>query len=190
MKVGLFFGSFNPIHVGHLIIADTVLNNSDLNRIWFVVSPQNPFKTSSKLLHEFDRLDMVRAAINDNPNFHASDIEFSLPRPSYTATTLAYLSDKYKSYNFKVIIGEDNLENFKNWRNYEVILEQYGLYVYPRPKSSGSDLKQNEQVVLVEAPKMDISSTYIRKSVMEGKSVRYLVTDEVNDLIESRKYYQ
>ena len=190
MKVGLFFGSFNPIHIGHLIIAETILNNSDLNKIWFVVSPQNPFKSSSALLHEFDRMDMVRAAIEDNPDFHASDIEFNLPKPSYTATTLAFLSDKYKSYSFKVIIGEDNLEKFTNWRNYEVILEEYGLYVYPRPKSSNSKLKEHDNVYLIDAPKMDISSTYIRQALSKGKTARYMVPPKTYELILSRKYYQ
>jgi nicotinate-nucleotide adenylyltransferase len=190
MKVGLFFGSFNPIHIGHLIIAETVLNNSDLSKIWFVVSPQNPFKQSSSLLHEFDRIDMVRAAIGDNPDFHASDIEFSLPRPSFTATTLAYLTDRYRSYSFKVIIGEDNLDNFNGWHNYEVILREYGLYVYPRPRSSDSEFKRHENVSMVDAPKMDISSTYIRKAIQSGKSSRYLVPPEAYELIISRKYYQ
>ena len=117
MKIGLFFGSFNPIHIGHLIIAQSILNNSDLEKVWFIVSPQNPLKDSASLLHEFDRIDMVREAIGNHPDFHASDIEFSLPKPSYTSHTLAYLSERFSSYDFKLIIGEDNLSSFNKWKN-------------------------------------------------------------------------
>ncbi len=193
MKVGLFFGSFNPIHIGHLIIANSVVQLSDLQQVWFVVSPQNPFKRKSNLLHEFDRFDMVRLAITDNANLNVSDIEFNLPRPSYTATTLAALSDKYPKNTFKVIMGSDNLTHFHKWRNYKVILEEYGVVVYPRP---GSPLKSQgfkdeyKNVQLVEAPLMEISATLIRRLIKEGKSIRYLVPNEVAQHIHFKKLYR
>ncbi|MEM7549137.1 MAG: nicotinate (nicotinamide) nucleotide adenylyltransferase [Bacteroidota bacterium] len=189
MRVGLLFGSFNPIHIGHLIIAQSVLNNSDLEKIWFVVSPQNPFKDSGSLLHEFDRIDMVREAIGNHPDFHASDIEFSLPKPSYTSHTLAYLSERFSSYDFKLIIGEDNLLSFDRWKNYEAILNDYGVYVYPRPVEKNSEFKSNSNITVVDAPVVDISSTLIRKYIKEGKSVQYLTPEPVYELIKSRKYY-
>jgi len=190
MKIGLFFGSFNPIHIGHLIIANTMAETTDLDEVWFVVSPQNPFKKNQSLLHEFDRYDMVSAAISDNPIFRVSDIEFNLPKPSYTIDTLAYLSDKHPQNSFVLIIGEDNLAQFTNWKNYEQILNQYELYVYPRPNSTNSNLRNHPKVKLVGAPLLEISATYIRSLVKQEKSIRYLVSKEVEELIVSRKYYQ
>ncbi len=190
MKVGLFFGSFNPIHVGHLIIGNTMAQTTDLDEVWYVVSPQNPFKKNQSLLHEFDRLDMVAAAINDTPYLRVSDIEFNLLKPSYTIDTLTYLSDKHPQHSFVLIIGEDNLAQFKNWKNYEQILEQYSLYVYPRPNSPDSTLREHSAVRMVEAPLLEISATYIRNLIKQEKSVRYLVSKEVEEMIVSRKYYQ
>ncbi|MGN6646333.1 MAG: nicotinate (nicotinamide) nucleotide adenylyltransferase [Cytophaga sp.] len=190
MKIGLFFGSFNPIHVGHLIIGNTMTETTDLDEVWYVVSPQNPFKKNQSLLHEFDRYDMVAAAIADNPAFRVSDIEFNLPKPSYTIDTLTYLSDKYPQHAFVLIIGEDNLDQFTNWKNYEQILAQYELYVYPRPDSSNNVLREHPKVKLVDAPLLEISATYIRNLVNKGKSIRYLVSKEVEELILSRKYYR
>jgi len=189
MKIGLFFGSFNPIHIGHLIIANTFVETTDLEEVWFIVTPQNPFKKNQSLLHEFDRYDMVNAAISDNLKLRVSDIEFNLPRPSYTINTLTYLSDKYPTHSFVLIIGEDNLDQFKNWKNYNQILEQYALYVYPRPESTTSDLMNHPHVQMVDAPLIEISATYIRNLIRQGKSIRYLVSKEVEDLILSRKYY-
>ncbi len=189
MKIGLFFGSFNPIHVGHLIIGNTMAETTDLQEVWYVVSPQNPFKKNQSLLHEFDRFDMVTAAIFDNPKLRASDIEFNLPKPSYTIDTLTYLSDKYPQHTFVLIIGEDNLEQFKNWKNFEQILQQYELYVYPRPVAANSELHKHSKVRMVEAPLLEISATYIRSLVKQGKSIRYLVSKEVEELILSRKFY-
>lgn len=189
MKIGLFFGSFNPIHVGHLIIANTMAETTDLDEVWFVVSPQNPFKKNQSLLHEFDRYDMVSAAIFNNPTFRVSDIEFNLPKPSYTIDTLTYLSDKHPQHSFVLIIGEDNLDQFTNWKNHEQILNQYALYVYPRPNSTNSNLRNHPKVTLVQAPLLEISATYIRNLVKEEKSIRYLVSKEVEELILSRKYY-
>ena len=189
MEIGLFFGSFNPIHSGHLVIANMMVELSDLDKVWFVVSPQNPLKRSNNLLHEFDRLDMVRAAIHDNYKLEANDAEFNLPKPSYTVNTLAYLAEKHPEKKFKVIIGEDNLLNFERWKNYQVILDHFGLYVYPRPNTQPSPLKTHPHVKFVDAPLMDISATFIRNCVKKNKSIRYLVPDPVEEIIRSRGYY-
>ena len=188
-KIGLFFGSFNPIHMGHLIIANIMAQNTDLDKVWLVVSPQNPFKPSKGLLHEFDRYDLVKAAIADNYKLEASDVEFHLPKPSYTIHTLAYLTEKYPNKEFKVIIGEDNLENFTKWKNHEQILIQFGLYVYPRPHVTNSDLKRHPQVTIVEAPMIDISATYIRNCIKNNKSIRYLVPEPVENMIRMKNFY-
>lgn len=189
MKVGLFFGSFNPIHVGHLIIANIAYQATDLDEVWFVVSPQNPFKKNKNLLHEFDRIDLVREAISEEYHFKASDIEFDMPKPSYTVDTLAVLIDKYQQHRFSLILGEDNLVSFRKWKNHQVILEDFGLIVYPRPNSKESDLADHPRVKMIEAPQMDISATLIRKMVREGKSIKYLVPDSVEALILSRKLF-
>ncbi|SOD95795.1 nicotinate (nicotinamide) nucleotide adenylyltransferase [Spirosoma fluviale] len=189
MKIGLFFGSFNPIHVGHLIIANTMATTTDLEQVWFVVSPQNPFKKTKSLLHEFDRLDMVERAIADNSRLKATNIEFSMPKPSYTIDTLTRLGEKYPQHTFRLIMGEDNLEQFANWKNYDKILEYYGLYVYPRPKSKESEFKIHPNVRLVEAPLLDISATFIRDSICANRSIRYMVPDVVEEMIERKKFY-
>ena len=188
MKVGLFFGSFNPIHMGHLIVAQTIRELTDLDEIWFIVSPQNPFKKNSRLLHEFDRLDMVRAAIDDNYSFRASDIEFNMPRPSYTIDTLTYLTEKHPQHQFRLLIGQDNLVNFHKWKNYQQILDNFGLIVYPRP-FKGEMTREYEQVQFVDAPKIDISATLIRRMVKENKSPKYLLPDEVLDMIAAKQFY-
>jgi nicotinate-nucleotide adenylyltransferase len=188
-KVGLFFGSFNPIHVGHLIIANTMLEEEAIDEVWFIVSPQNPFKKQKTLAHEFDRIDLVEAAIADHFHMKASDIEFNMPKPSYTSDTLAYLTDKYPDYHFKLIIGEDNLKSFPKWKNHEVILEEFGLLVYPRPNAKPSPLKEHPNVKFIEAPMMDISATFIRKSIKNNKSVKYLVPESVLESIKAKKLY-
>ena len=190
MKIGLFFGSFNPIHTGHMIIANLMVETTDLDKVWFVVSPQNPFKPSKGLLHEFDRYDMVQAAVYGNYKLEVSDVEFQMPKPSYTIDTLAYLTEKHSTKEFKVIIGEDNLANFTKWKNYHRILEDYGLYVYPRPNAQPSELKQHPSVKMVDAPLIDISATFIRTCIRKGQSVRYLVPDAVEALIRNKKFYQ
>lgn len=190
MTIGLLFGSFNPIHSGHLIIANILQESTDLNQVWFVVSPQNPFKKKSTLLHEFDRLDMVRAAIYDNYNFQASDIEFSMPRPSYTIDTLIYLQERHPDYKFKVIMGEDNLTHFHKWKNHELILNNYGVIVYPRPDVAPVELKNHINVQVVEAPLLDISATFIRNYVKKGYSLRYLVPAPVEEIIRAKKFFQ
>jgi nicotinate-nucleotide adenylyltransferase len=189
LKIGLFFGSFNPIHVGHLIIANIMAETTDLNKVWFIVSPQNPHKPSKGLLHEFDRYDMVRAAVYDSFKLEVSDIEFHLPKPSYTIHTLVHLKEKHPDKDFKVIIGEDNLTNFTKWKNYERILEHYGLYVYPRPGTQLSDLKMHPNVKMVDAPMIDISATFIRSCIRKNQSIRYLVPDAVEEKIRANGFY-
>lgn len=189
MRVGLFFGSFNPIHIGHLAIANIMVESTDLEQVWFVVSPQNPLKKAESLAHEFDRLDMVEVAIYDNPKLRATNIEFEMPKPSYTVDTLAYLSDKYPDYQFSLIIGEDNLKSFPKWKNYEVILNQYGLNVYPRPNTGKSQLKGHPSVKWIKAPLFNISATFIRNLLQQNKSIKYLVPDSVIEVIKSRKLY-
>ena len=189
-KIGLFFGSFNPIHMGHMIIANVMAENTDLNKVWFVVSPQNPFKPSKGLLHEFDRYDMIKAAIADNYKLEVSDVEFNLPKPSYTIDTLAVLTEKHPTKSFKLIIGEDNLINFEKWKNHDQILDNYGLYVYPRPNVTNSDLKRHANVKMVEAPLLDISATYIRQCLKDNKSVRYLVPEPVEQMLRLRNFYK
>ncbi len=189
-KIGLFFGSFNPIHIGHLIIANIMAENTDLSKVWFVVSPQNPFKPSKSLLHEFDRYDMVKAAIADHYKLEVSDVEFNLPKPSYTIHTLAYLTEKYPDKAFKVIIGEDNLENFAKWKNHDQILDQFGLYVFPRPHVTNSEFTRHPHVNIIEAPLLDISATYIRSCIKSNKSIRYLVPEPVEQMIRLKSFYR
>ena len=188
-KIGLLFGSFNPIHTGHLIIANVMAENTDLDKVWFVVSPQNPFKPAKSLLHEFDRYDMVKAAIADNYKLEVSDMEFNLPKPSYTIDTLVVLTEKNPQKKFRVILGEDNLSNFEKWKNYSQLLDQYGLYVYPRPGSVSSSIVNHPHVIKVDAPLLDISATYIRQCIKDKKSIRYLVPEPVEQMIRSRNYY-
>lgn len=199
MKIGLFFGSFNPIHIGHLIIANVMAENTDLKKVWLVVSPQNPLKPSKGLLHEFDRYDMAKAAVADHYKLEVSDVEFHLPKPSYTIRTLFHLAEKHPDRDFKVIMGEDNLESFTKWKNHEQILEHWGLYVYPRPSDSSgrarphvtnSDLKRHAHVQMVDAPRMDISATYIRKCIKDNKSIRYLVPEPVETIIRLKGFYK
>jgi nicotinate-nucleotide adenylyltransferase len=190
MKIGLFFGSFNPIHVGHLIIANLMAETTDLKKVWFVVSPQNPLKPSKGLLHEFDRYDMVRAAIFNNYKLEVSDIEFHLPKPSYTIHTLVHLHEKFPDKEFKIIMGEDNLASFTRWKNYERILKDYGLYVYRRPNVQLSELHTHPNVTFVEAPLLDISATFIRNCIRNKQSVRYLVPDVVEEMIRAKGFYQ
>jgi nicotinate-nucleotide adenylyltransferase len=190
MKVGLLFGSFNPIHIGHLILANYMATNTDLNAVWLVVSPQNPFKQSSTLLHEFDRLQMVTLAIADNEYLGVSNIEFNMPKPSYTIDTLTYLQEKYPSYEFVLIMGEDNLPLFPKWKNYERILEYFKVYVYPRSGSVTAELPVMQNVTFVKAPILDISATFIRQCIKQEKSIHYMVPDAVADYIKVHKLYQ
>jgi nicotinate-nucleotide adenylyltransferase len=187
--IGLFFGSFNPVHIGHLIIANAMAEHAGFSKVWFVVSPQNPFKPAKGLLHEFDRFDLVQAAIADNPKLAVSDVEFHLPRPGYTIDTLNFLAEKHPDKKFSIILGEDNLESLPRWKSPEEIMLRYGIYVYPRPDISSSTLDDHPSVHKVEAPMVDISATYIRNCIRQGKSIRYLVPDVVDEMIRRKGYY-
>ncbi len=190
MKIGLFFGSFNPIHIGHLIIANVMAEHTDLSKVWLIVSPQNPFKPSKTLLHEFDRYDLAKAAVADHYKIDVSDVEFHLPRPSYTIDTLTHLHEKFPEKAFKVIIGEDNLVQFSRWKNHTQILDQYGLYVYPRPGTEAHEWRHHPAIHYVQAPLLDVSATYIRQCIREGKSIRYLVPEPVERMIEQKHFYR
>ncbi len=189
MKIGLYFGSFNPIHNGHLIIANYIANNSDIQKIWFIVSPQNPLKHSSSLLNEYDRLHLVQLAVEDDLHFLASDIEFKLPKPSYTIDTLIYLGEKYPKHEFVVIMGSDSFQNLPKWKNFPVLLRDYSFIVYNRPGFI-VDPGYNARVTLLQAPLLELSSTFVRTQVKEGKSIRYYVPDKVANYIETNGYYR
>lgn len=189
-KIGLFFGSFNPIHIGHLIIANAMLQHSDLDEVWLVVSPQNPLKERKSLLADSQRLEMVRRAIDDNYRLRACDIEFRLPIPSYTSLTLAHLGEQYPDKEFCLIMGSDNLATFKRWRNWESIIENYSLFVYPRPGSETCELADHPHVTMVKVPMIDISSTYIREQIRDKKDVRYLLPDEVYQYLTEMHFYE
>jgi nicotinate-nucleotide adenylyltransferase len=190
MKVGLYFGSFNPIHVGHCIIASHMAQNTPLDQVWLVVSPQNPLKPSGSLLNEYHRLYLVNLALEGDPKLKASDIEFHLPRPSYTVDTLAYLREKYPTHEFSLIMGSDSLQNLPKWKNYGNILENFSLYVYKRAGFEIIQLHDRARISEVEAPLLQISATHIRESVRKGMSIRYLVPENVREEIERNRYYQ
>ena len=190
MDVGLYFGSFNPIHNGHMIIGQSVLEQGHLDEVWFVVSPQNPFKKNKNLLHEFDRYDMVKLAIEDNDRFKVSDIEFIMPKPSYTIDTLIYLKEKHPNNDFKLIIGGDNLVIFPKWKNSQKIIEEFGLIVYPRPGSVNDTNLMHPNITNIDAPLLDISATYVRRCIRENRSIKYLVPEETARFIYDRKLYQ
>jgi nicotinate-nucleotide adenylyltransferase len=192
MKIGLYFGTFNPIHVGHLIIANHLVENSDLDQIWFVVTPLSPFKKKSNLLANHHRLEMVYMATEHYDKLKPSDIEFGLPEPNYTVFTLANLEEKYPKYDFSLLMGEDNLKSFHKWKNYEVILENYNLYVYPRI-SEGSvehQFKDHPKIHKVAAPIVEISSTMIRRGIKEHKNVSPLLDAQVFKFIDEMNFYR
>lgn len=195
-KIGLFFGSFNPIHIGHLVIANHIANSKLVDEVWFVVSPHNPFKKKDSLLEDYHRLALVNEAIEDNEKLKASNIEFALPKPSYTIDTLAYLTEKHPNYNFSIIMGEDNIKSFHKWKNFDVILKNHSVIVYPRVgvaqdiKAEDSILSHQNVSVLVDIPVMDISASFIRKQIKEGKSVAYLLTDKVARYVDEMNFYR
>ncbi len=189
MKIALYFGSFNPIHNGHLIIASHVVQFTDIQEVWFVVSPHNPFKNAKTLLNENHRLNLVRTAIEGENKIKASNVEFKLPKPSYTINTLAYLKEKHPTKDFCILLGSDGLQNIENWKNAETILREHQLYVYERPGFSIIE-KNKMRVTKINAPLLDISSTHIRNLLSEGKSIRYLVPDDVREEIENNAYYK
>lgn len=189
MHIGLFFGSFNPIHTGHLIIANHIVEHAGIDKLWFVVSPHNPLKDSSSLLNEYDRLHLVKLAIDDNPKFRASNIEFSLPKPSYTIDTLTYLAEKFPLETFSVIMGSDSFQNIHRWKNYEQLVKNYPIIIYNRPGFEVTET-HGARLTILDAPLLNISSTYIRKQVKEGKSIRYLVPGPVLEYIAGSNYFK
>ncbi|RLJ65507.1 nicotinate-nucleotide adenylyltransferase [Lacinutrix venerupis] len=192
MKIGLYFGSFNPIHIGHLIIANQLVENSDLDQIWFVVTPHNPFKKKSTLLDNHQRLEMVYLATKDYDKLKESNIEFNLPQPNYTINTLTYLQEKYPTHNFALIMGEDNLKSFHKWKNYEVILENHNIYVYPRISEGIVETRftNHEKIHRVKAPIMEISSTMIRNAIKNGKNVKPLLPKKVWEYVDEMNFYK
>ena len=189
-RIALFFGSFNPIHVGHLIIANTMQQQEGIDEVWFVVSPQNPLKERATLLADHHRMQMVRRAIEDNYRLRACDIEMHLPVPSYTVVTLAALAETYPDREFCLIMGSDNLANLHRWRNYEYILENYKIYVYPRPGSERCARREHPNVTMVDVPMIDISSSYIREQIAARKDVRYLLTEPVYKYLTEMHFYE
>jgi len=192
MKIGLYFGSFNPIHIGHLIIANQLVENSDLDQIWFVVTPHNPFKKKSTLLDNHHRLEMVYLATKDYDTLKESDIEFNLPQPNYTVNTLAYLTEKYPEKEFSLIMGEDNLKSFHKWKNYQVILDHHNIYVYPRISDGTVETQfdNHPKIHHVEAPIMEISSTLIRNSIKVGKNIKPLLPNQVWSYLDEMNFYR
>jgi nicotinate-nucleotide adenylyltransferase len=190
MKIGLLFGSFNPIHIGHLIIANYMANHTDLDKVWLVVSPQNPLKKYGDLINTYDRLEMARLATDNSDNLSVSDIELKLPQPSYTIDTLTLLKEKYPEHEFALIMGSDNLVSLHKWKNYKLILRDYQIYVYPRPGYENTDLATHPSVHITMTPLMELSATFIRKSIAEKKSVQFFVPDPVLKFIESKGLYR
>ena len=192
MKIGLYFGTFNPIHVGHLIIANHMVENSDLDEIWMVVTPQNPFKKKSSLLDNYHRLQLVDLAIENYPKIKSSKIEFDLPQPNYTVHTLAHISDKFPEHNFSLIMGEDNLKSFHKWKNYEIILEHHHLYVYPRISEGKTETQfdNHPKIHKIDSPIIQISSTQIRKGIQEEKNIRPMLSNSVWKYIDEMNFYR
>ena len=189
MKIGLFFGSFNPIHHGHLMVASFIANHTDLQQVWLVVSPQNPHKTQSSLLNEYDRLHLAQLAIEDDAQIKVSDIEFKLPKPSYTIDTLTYLQEKYPQHQFYVIMGSDSFQNLPKWKNFEALIKNYQFIVYRRPgfeiiEDYGADMQY------LEAPMLELSATLIRNNCKDGITIRYLVPEDVRLEIERNNYFK
>ena len=190
MQIGLYFGSFNPIHHGHLIIANHVYQHTSLQQIWFVVTPQNPFKQNHQLLNEYQRLHLVQLAIDGEDHLRASDIEFKLPKPSYTIDTLTYLSEKYPQHQFSIVLGGDSFQNLSKWKNGDLILRDYPIYVYGRPGFEIVTPNDAKQVTILDAPLLELSSTRIRQAIRDKKSIRYLVPDSVIQEIDHNNYYR
>ena len=192
MKIGLYFGTFNPIHVGHLIIANHMAEHADLDQVWMVVTPHNPLKKKSTLLDDYHRLQMVFLATEDFPKIKPSDIEFKLPQPNYTVNTLAHLEDKYPNYEFSLIMGEDNLKSLDKWKNYEVILNRHDIYVYPRLSSEIENLqfKDHPKIHMIDAPVVEISATFIRENIKKGKNIQPLLPAKVFEYIDHNNFYR
>jgi nicotinate-nucleotide adenylyltransferase len=190
LLTGLFFGSFNPIHIGHLIIANYMATFSGLKEVWLVVSPHNPLKLKSGLADKYDRLEMAKLATENAPQIKVSDIEFKLPQPSYTIDTLTYLHEKYPEKEFALIMGADNLVYLKKWKNYEILLKNYHIYVYPRAGAAIKEWENHPSITFTNTPEMEISSTFIRKALKEKKNIQFFVPDQVITFIESKGLYK
>ena len=192
MKIGLFFGTFNPIHVGHLTIANHMVEYTDLDQVWFVVTPHSPFKKKNSLLDDHQRLEMVYRAVKDYAKLRQSDIEFNQPQPNYTINTLSYLEEKYPEHSFALIMGEDNLKSFHKWKNYRVMLELYDIYVYPRMSVGNVETKfeDHPKIHHIDAPIMELSSTFIRRSIKEGKNVRPMLPEHVWEYLDEMNFYR
>lgn len=192
MKIGLYFGTFNPIHIGHLVIANHLAEYSDLNQIWFVVTPQSPFKVKQSMLDNYQRLEMVYRATKEYDKLKPSDIEFNLPQPNYTVNTLAYLQEKYPKHEFSLIMGEDNLKGFHKWKNYEWILLNHRIYVYPRLSEGVVETKfeDHPHIKKVDAPIMELSSTFIRNAIKQGKNVKPMLPEHVWEYVDEMNFYR
>lgn len=192
MNIGLYFGTFNPIHIGHLIIANHLAEFSGLDQVWLVVTPHNPHKQKSSLLNDYHRLEMVHLATEDYPKLKPSNIEFKLIQPNYTVDTLAYLDEKYPNYSFSLIMGEDNLNTFHKWKNYEVILNNHEIYVYPRVVGAKPEnpLAMHPKIHVIDAPIVEISSTFIRESIKKQKNIRPLLSEKVWEYIDKNLFYK
>jgi len=189
-KTGLFFGSFNPIHLGHLVIANYMLEFTDLDEVWFIISPHNPLKEKKTLLDDHHRYYMVNMAIEDNYKLKASNIEFSMPQPSYTIHTLTWLKERYPNRDFILIAGSDNLPNFHKWKNYEMIIQDYHLYIYPRPNTKTHPYQDHPSFTFVDAPLMEISASFIRKAIKGDKNVSFLLPPGIYDHIIDMHFYE
>jgi nicotinate-nucleotide adenylyltransferase len=192
MKIGLYFGSFNPIHIGHLIIANHIAEYSDLDQIWMVVTPHNPLKKKETLLNDYQRLHLVHLATEDYSKIIPSDIEFKLPQPNYTINTLAYLQDKFPNHIFSLIMGEDNLRSLNKWKNHEIILQNHDIYVYPRVSSEidNFEFKNNPKIHMIDAPIVEISSTFIRDNIKNKKNIQPLLPIKVWEYIDDNNFYK
>lgn len=202
MNIGLYFGTYNPIHVGHLIIANHMVDYTNLDQVWLVVSPQNPLKKKASLLADYHRLALVTVAVEGNDKLKASNIEFDLPKPSYTIDTLVYIQEKYPEHSFSLIMGEDNLRSFDKWKNYNQILENHSIYVYPRaiteeersaqkaPNNENSSVENHPNITMCDAPVMKVSASFIRKAIKEKKDVQYLLSDPVFSYVTEMHFYE
>lgn len=189
MKIGLYFGSFNPVHIGHLIIANHIANNTSLQQVWFVISPQNPLKPSHSLINENHRKHLIDLAIEGEKKLRTSNIEFKLPKPSYTVDTLIYLNEKFPQHTFSIIMGSDSFSNIRKWKNYQVLLKNYDVYIYNRSGFKAKPDLITERTEILNAPLLEISSTHIREMLQQNKSIRFLVPDVVKEEIENQQYY-
>lgn len=189
-NIGLYFGSFNPVHNGHLMIANYILEYSDISQIWFIVSPQNPLKKRNSLLADYHRLEMISRAIDGFEGFKVSNIEFNMPKPSYTVDTLAYLNDKYPNKKFSLIMGGDNLSTINKWKNYDEILKHYKIYVYPRPDATMNHFYTHKNVQIINAPLIEISSSFIRKSIANNKDIRFFMPSKAYEFMDEMNFYK